>query len=247
MTRIGWIGLWIAPLALVGCESNPLVVDSAPEALSVDLTLSSAHVHTLTPVTLTVRVTDDHGTAVVDFEQLAVERREVGGETWRAIELERSGDSFVGDYTFMSSGDYELQVAGMRHGETEPAVLHQMHEPLGVGRAHVNQGGYRIEFESFPGHVHEGDEAVAKFWVKLAEANDAGERAPIPNLTPLITFVEVGSSRHEQHQAVEHEPGVYEASHMWMSHGEARSEISFTGANGEAVSVSFQYAISSVH
>lgn len=73
-------------LLLTSCSENPAAIEEH-EDLQVEFTISEDHVHTLTPVTFTVAVKDDHGRAVVDFDTLRVERLFEGTEAWRAIDL----------------------------------------------------------------------------------------------------------------------------------------------------------------
>lgn len=238
----------IGALALAACESNPPLGPDPGSILDVELTVSTGHIHTLSPVTFTVAVRDGRGDPVTDFESISVERRlavETGGhaavpaeEPWRSIELTRQGDVYVGEYTFMTSGAYEFRVVGTRHGWTEERVLHEMHESMHAVRPHVKAGGYRIEFETFPGHLHAGNEATVKFWILEQEENAQGVRPPIASLAAEIHCLEPGGAI-EQHGADEHEPGVYEAVHTFQATGDFKAQIHFTGADGAPASAEF--------
>lgn len=200
----------LALLALPACEDNPM----APGSMVVELTMSTDHVHTLSEITFTVSVTQD-GVPVTDFEMIEVQRLAAGSDTWRGTELTLSGDVYTGTYTFASSGEYQLRVAALHHGATEMEVLIEEHDPLHVGRAHEVVGDYRVEFESDPGHLHEGDVATLQFWVLTAEADADGERHPVEGLHHLIAHCV-----DDEHEPVEVEPGLYTAPHEFVEAGE---------------------------
>lgn len=236
MRRQTWVSVLVAPLLVVACNDNPAgLEDEHDDELTVALSLSSSHVHTLSEVQFTVSVMDHHGAAVTDFETIQVERRQEGSETWRAIELTQEGSAYKGMYTFMSSGDYDIRVAGMRHGHAAMETMHEMTEPLHVGRAHVEVGTFRVEFESFPGHVHEGNEATQRFWVFQAQADASGVRPPVNGLAAEIECLD-GTGVAELHAAAESSPGVYDALHLFSEAGTAQLEIRF---QGQAAAFSF--------
>lgn len=237
--------LLAVPALLAACEENPLMLEEHEEELTVELTVDPSHVHTLSPVTFTVAVKDDHGMFVTDFDTLRVERRTAGTETWRAINLELDGSVYKGTYVFTSSGEYDLRVAGMRRGGSHLEVLHEMAEHLEVGRAHVEVGGYRVEFENFPGHVHEGDTAAVKFWVKQAERDAAGNRPPVTGLAAEIHCTDADGAM-EEHRAAESEPGVYQATHRFREHGTAKAGIHFE-RGGAGVLAEFELSVSEKH
>lgn len=229
MRHRAWVSVLVAPLLVVACNGNPAgLEDEHDDELTVALSLSSNHVHTLSEVEFTVTVMDHHGAAVTDFETIQVERLQAGSDTWRAIELSPAGSVYKGMYTFMSSGDYDIRVAGMRHGHAAMETMHEMAEPLQVGRAHLELGGYRVEFESYPGHVHEGDEATQRFWVMEAQADASGNRPAVSGLAAEIQCLD-GTGVPELHAAAETEPGVYEALHLFSEAGSAKLEIRFQG------------------
>ena len=216
-----WTPLFLLPLFLVvACTSNP----SAPSQddgdhdheLSAELTLSSDHVHTLSELTFTVTVTDDHGEVVTDLDNVAVERLSEGSDTWRGTDLSLEGTSWTGTYSFSSSGSYELRVAVLEPGATEPEIIYSAPELLEVARAHVELDGMRVEFETFPGHVHEGETATITFWVMEPERNAEGVRPPMSNLDVTILCTE-SDGAYEEHVAAETEPGVYTAEHSFVA------------------------------
>lgn len=224
MTHRNWTTLAVLPLFLLGaCESNPSAPAEEEEEhgheITAELTLSEDHVHTLGEITYAVTVTDDHGEAVTDLAGVSVERLAHGSDTWRATELELSGTVWTGTYTFTSSGDYDIRVSVLEQGATEPEVVYTMPEPLGVGRAHEEMDGVRVEFETFPGHLHEGEAATATFWIKEAEQDADGSRAPMTGLHVVITCTEADGT-FEEHHAHETEPGVYTAEHTFVNPGE---------------------------
>ncbi|MEX0599747.1 MAG: hypothetical protein WD423_06820 [Rhodothermales bacterium] len=233
---------------MAGCSENPTAVEEEDghEDLSVELSLSDDHIHTLSPITFTVAVHDAHGAAFTAFDTLRVERQVAGEDTWRATDLIPSGGMFTGEYMFMSSGSYHLRVAGRTHDHGHMEVLHAMHEPIEVARAHEVAGGYRVEFENYPGHVHEGQEATMKFWILEAERDDDGVRAPIEGLEVTINC-EDASGKQESHTPEESEPGVYEATHTFDGNGEAHLSISYPGTDGEVAEADFHIPVAHGH
>lgn len=233
-------------LLLAACAENPVANDEHEddvEDLEVTLTLSKEHVHTLSSIDFTVEVRDHHGDMVTDFEQVTVERRLKDASEWRAIELTRDGDTYHGSYTFMSSGAYELRVAGMLPGHDEMEVLHHRDAALEVVRAHTEVREYRIEFENFPGHVHEGDTAEIKFWVL---EDDGEHRHTVEGLAAEI-HCEDANGATEEHIALENETGVYMAEHIFAEAGEAHLAIHFIDANGTPVEADFHLPVAPGH
>ncbi|NIR49395.1 MAG: hypothetical protein GWN62_15530 [Aliifodinibius sp.] len=246
------ISIVAVPILFVGCgaDRSPVGIgEEEPEhddELTAELTLSADHVHTLSEVIFTVVVKDHHGSVVTDFESIQVERKLVGTDTWRGIELALEGSSYKGAYTFTTSGEYHLRVSGMRPGEHEMAMLYEPTESYHVGRAHLEAGGYRVEFENFPGHIHEGDTATMKFWVKSLEKDASGNRPPITGLSAEIHCGEANGTN-ETHTAVEAEPGVYQAEHTFQSAGEAHMGIEYMGTGGSMAESEFYIHISHGH
>lgn len=237
------------PFVLVACGENPTGSDGHEDELTVELTVSPDHLHTLAPVTFTAVVRDGHGTVVMDLDTLRVERSLDGGEWRKAADLSPGTGSFTGTYTFSTSGEYEFRVSGMRtgHGSMMEIPMAQAMEPMHVGRAHEVVGGYRVEFESFPGHIHEGSEVAFRFWVKEAQADASGNRAPITGLAGQVLCGEPagGSETHSPLQEVE--PGIYEALHTFQSAGDATAALHFTGTGGEAAEATFDFHVAHPH
>ena len=105
---------------------------------------------------------------------------------------------------------------------------------------------YRVEFESFPGHIHEGSAAEMRFWVMEAEKNAAGERPPITGLTAARIHCLTGSNAEEFHAVTEIEPGVYQAEHSFTEAGEFHAGIHLD-VGGQAAEASFDLHIAHQH
>lgn len=231
---------------LGGCEANPTAPEHSDE-LEVELTIEPGHVHILqTEVTYTVHVHDHHGEPVTDFVALEVQRLAEGDNTWRGTELELAGEEYVGIYMFSSSGDYQIRVAGQRPDEPDLSVLYDHPDHLHAARAHAEVGGYRIEFETFPGHIHEGDMAAGRFWIMEPEADANGVRPPIAGLNPQILITQEDGST-AQYAAHEHMPGEYEAEHQFTVPGDCGITIQFTGADGQPAEAVFQQHVAHAH
>lgn len=213
----------LAVFLFAACDSSPTGV--ATDDLDVNLTFSTDHIHTLSEVSIQAEVTGPDGSAFTNFDVLQVEIRGHEETDWRSIELTRSGDHFSADYTFMSSGDHDLRVRGQIAGRSTLRVLHERSGHLEVGRAHVEKNGYRVEFENFPGHAHEGEEVTVKFWV-LSDGN------PVEGLDAEIHCTDPAGAE-ENHGPHQHEGGVYEAHHTLEGAGEAHFAIHFPGNSGE--------------
>lgn len=229
-------------MLLTACDSNPVDNEQeiTPDDLQVELTFSTDHIHTLSEVGITAEVTGPQGTHFTDVEAVEVERRLEGETDWHGIELTQEGTHFEGAYTFMTSGDYELRVTGQMAGEEDRSVLYERPDHLGVGRAHVEKDGYRIEFENFPGHAHEGEEVTLKFWVLDADSED-----PVEGLSAEIHCTDPSDAK-EAHEPHEHEAGVYEAHHSLEEAGEAHFAIHIPGNGGE-IEADFHVPIAEGH
>lgn len=235
-------------LALTACEANPPLgpAEGHDDELTVELTLSATHVHILSPMTFTVAVTDHHGEPVTDFETLKVERLAMGTDTWRGTELTRNGAVYEAEYTFASSGEYMLRVTGKRPHDAEEEVLYEMAESIHAVRAHAEAGGRRIEFETFPGHLHEGNTAAVKFWILEPERNDAGERPAVPGLLTTVVCNQADGAV-EEHAALEESPGVYVAEHEFTAVGDFVARIRFPGTDGNEAIAEFTTHVVHAH
>lgn len=239
-----WQAVLLLPLLVLACDDNPTGTSGV---LTVELTMSPDHVHILqTEVTFTVEVRDSRGRLVTDFETMQVERLQSGSDTWRGIALALQGDVYEGTYTFSSSGDYALRVSGARPGEAEARVLYTAPEMLSVVRAHAEAGGVRVEFETFPGHIHEGDTAALRFWAMEPERNVDGVRPPITGLTGEFHCLETGGAE-VMTAVVEVEPGVYEAEHLFANAGGAHVGLHFTAPDNSAAEAAYEVNVAHAH
>lgn len=243
-STLGWAVL--AGLAsLTGCNSNPTAPDHGE--LTVEFSFEPGHVHILqSDVTYSVRVLDHHGEAVTDFLALEVQRLQEGSDTWRGTALELNGDTYQATVRFSTSGEYELRIAGQRPGEADLVVLHHVPEPLHAVPAHGEAGGYRVEFETFPGHIHTGDDATATFWIMETERNTAGDRPPISGLSPEVHILESDGTTVDL-TLVESEAGRYDASHTFHQAGATQFTIHFTGSDGLPAEVTFDHNVAHAH
>jgi hypothetical protein len=227
MSHTSFLAASFTALLLIGCSDNPTEPvhdDDHDDELTATLSLSSDHVHTLTELTYTVSVADHHGVAMTNLTEVNVERRAVGSDTWRGTALTLNGAVWEAPYTFSSSGEYELRVSVVREGMTDPEVVYTMPEPLDVVRIHEVIAGMRVEFETFPGHIHEGETATAKFWIMESERNQLGVRPPLQGMHVTMICTEADGSV-EEHHAEELEPGVYVADHTFVSVGDFLATI----------------------
>lgn len=230
--------LALLPALAVACDSVP--TDEGESDLTVELAVSPGHVHIWqTDVTFTASVTDDAGEAVTDFEEIRVERRLHDADSWGEVELTPSGDAYTGTYVFSSSGEYDIRVVGARPGDDEASVLHVMDGHLEVVRAHTDAGGYTVEFETFPGHIHAGDAASLRFWVTDGDTEVEGLEAEV--------HVSESGSVDELRPAEEVEPGVYEAEHSFEAAGPTHAGLHFAGAGGADAEGAFDIEISEAH
>lgn len=230
-------------LSLPACSDDPLPTgnghEDATDELDVSLSLSPDHVHIYSQITFNVTVTDHHGEPVTDFDSLRVEWSATGESSWSSAELSLDGDSYTGTHTFTSSGDYEVRVVGKRPEDASSVTMYEMPDHLHASRAHTDAGGYSVEFEAFPGHIHEGESADLRFWVDESDS-------PVTGLTPEIHVTEADASE-GSHSATESSSGVYEASHTFGSAGDATVGLHFTGSGGSAAEAEFTIEISHAH
>lgn len=239
--------LLFVPLVLIACSDDPLPTDGgngedgATEDLTVDLTPPD-HVHIYSEVDFAATITDDAGDPVTDFDSVRVEYRPSGEDSWTGtVDLDADGDAYSGAHTFTSSGDYDLRVVGRRPDDEAAVEMHRPSEALQAVRAHTDAGGYAVEFEAFPGHIHQGDVADLRFWVM-----EQGDQSPVPDLTPDIHVVEADDSE-ETVAASETDDGVYEAEHTFGSAGDATVTLQFTGTGGESAEATFSLPVSEAH
>lgn len=234
-------------LAVPACD-DPLPTGNddhadATEDLQVDLTFSPDHVHIHSDITFTASVTDHHGEAITDFDQIHVEYREVGESDWQEIALTLDGSVYTGTHEFTTSGDYDLRVTGQRPEDSALVEIVQMADALHAVRAHASAGGYTVEFETFPGHVHEGDTATLRFWVM---DESGGTEDPVTGLSPEIHVTESDQSE-STHAATETDPGVYEADHTFQNAEDGVVGLHFTGSGGASAEAEFTIHVAHAH
>lgn len=234
----------IGPLASA-CTANPVFPDH-DETLGAEVTFSSEHLATLTEFSITVHVEDEHGEHVTAMAEVRAEFRYHDTETWRAETLTLDGEEFTGTHTFMTSGEYDFRVIGIQLGDVEELVLYEAVEHMEVERIHIEVGDLMVEFETFPGHVHEGGEAAARFWIMEADADADGHHHMMEGLSAEIHVTDANGAAME-HEAHEEEPGTYEAHHTFLEAGEAHFEIHFTVAGGAEQHAEFRVPVAHEH
>ena len=197
--------------------------------LTAELAVTPHHVHAYqTTVTFTVAVSDPDGNAVTDFDVVQVERRAAGGTgSWSVLEAVAAGDFYSVDYIFENSGDYDLRVTGLRPGDSDLTVMFESETPLEVVHAHEDLGGYKVEFQPNPGHIHEGNTSTIQFWI-LDDTDDS----PITGLTPEIFVVEPVSGETAL-AATEGADGLYYADYTFNEVGD--NEIGIRISAGDAL------------
>lgn len=223
--------------AVVGCAAVG-TGDHVEGTLSAHVETTPAEFKTLEAISFAVEIEDEMGNHTTDMEDVRLEVREVGGE-WREITLTTMTDHFMGTRTFSSSGDYELRVLGMKHMGHMMEEMHTM--SFHVERAHTDAGPFHIEYESVPGHIHAGAEAMLMFWVAM---DDSGDSAT--GLTAQI-LVEESDGHVTTFEADEVEPGVYHAMMDFVDGGEAHAEIVLLDENGQEVAADFHFSVANAH
>jgi hypothetical protein len=221
---------------LAGCSDNPTAVDDHEEILTAELTFSAEELSTLTTLEVEVSIHNDHGATVTDFVTVAVEFRMAGDTDWRATELSLHENHFSGEKMFYTSGDYEARVVAQRVGHAEAETLYQTTENLQVKRIHQEVGGYIVEFETTPGHIHEGDEAEVQFWI--LEASPDGHGHAMEGLTVEIHCTDANGAE-EHHDGHAHAGGLYETRAVFAIH--------FADDHGEKHEAEFHVPISHAH
>ena len=151
-------------------------------------------------------------------------------------------EEYVGTKTFFTSGEYDFRVIGIEGGSIEELVLYEAPDHMEVERAHQEVGGFRVEFETFPGHLHEGTEAAIRFWI-----TDAADGHVIASLVAEIHCTDGNGVAEEHNPPHEEEPGVYEAHHTLLEAGDAHFEIHFTGPDGAEQHAEFDVPVVHAH
>jgi hypothetical protein len=223
--RYALIALVSSGFLLAGCEDNPTVPDLS-EDLHAELEFASPDLVTLTPIEAEVRVHSNEPGTFTDFATISVELRLEGETEWESQELTLHEDHFTADIMFHSSGEYEARVVGQVTGSTDVLVLYQATEHLHVDRIHQEVGDYIVEFETFPGHLHEGETVEVVFWILEASTDGHAHGHPVGGLTADIVYMHSGGTT--EHAGHEHMEGEYGAEHTLVEEGTATFELHFT-------------------
>ena len=237
-------------LALIGpvasaCNANPVFPDH-DEELVAEVVFSVEDLATLSEFTLTVHVEDHAGEHVTAMKEVRVEFQHHDDTEWSGVVLSLQGEEFVGTHMFMSSGEYDFRVIGVQLGQVEELVLYEAAEHMVVERIHQEVGDFIVEFETFPGLVHEGAEAAVRFWIMEAEADNDGHHRMMAGLHAEIHVTDANGVAME-HEAHEEVPGTYEAHHTFLEAGEAQFEIHFEGVGGTEQHAEFRVPVSHEH
>lgn len=238
-------------LGVAACSENP-VAEEDDSTFIAEISASGDHVSTLTEVTFDVELTKTNGAAVSDLDGTQLQFLAEGSDRWRGADLTPHGSHFEAKYTFSSSGEYLWRIARDELGEGNFESLYESSEPLEVERIHQEVGEYRVEFETFPGHIHSGSSATVAFWVKEAEGDDDhhhdsdDDHGAVMGLETSI-HCEEANGLQELHDGIEAEPGMYSAEHHFAEHGEARMSIRFHGHGGNQLEAAFDVPVAAAH
>ncbi len=220
-----------------GCGGLPNA-GHVEESLTAHIETLPSELKTLDEVTFIVEVEDEDNMHTTDLADVRLEIRTPGGE-WGEIDLMEMDDHFMGTREFGSSGDYELRVMGMAHSGH---AMEQMHaSTVHVERAHMDAGPFHIQYESEPGHLDAGEEAMLMFWVAMDDSGD-----PATGLVAQIV-VEESDGHMTILDAEEGEPGVYHTMMSFFDAGESHVEIVLTGPDGQDVVAEFHFDVSDAH
>lgn len=245
---IAVLAVALTAFLVAGCTdkgTEPADTHDGTEELEFSLTFDKPELETLDDITFNLAIHDHHGEPAMDFDDVEMQYRMVGSTTWRSISMTPMVDHFEGQHTFSSSGDYELRVMGVpHHGDGhahDPEELHHMAEHYHVHRAYEDAGGYRVEYESFPGHIHSGQSVALRFWVV-----DRATDLPVSGLAPDIRCSETGGAVHVL-AAIESSSGTYEVDHTVESAGATVMSLLFTGSDSNPAEVNFDISVSAPH
>lgn len=234
-----------AAVVMLACNANPTVPEPSLE-LHAELEFSAAEIMTLTQIEVEVTVQSDAPGVFTDMARVALERRMDGVGEWRATELTPHEDHFSGELMFPTSGEYEIRVVGEVAGSSETLVLYQAAEHLHVERIYEEVGDYVIQFETFPGHLHEGQTAEVVFWVLEAGADGHAHGHGVAGLGPEIVCTDP-SGAVEEHHAHAHAEGEYGTEHTFLEAGTAHFELHFTDGAGVDRHAEFSAPVSHAH
>ncbi|HSH74089.1 MAG TPA: hypothetical protein VLA09_00180 [Longimicrobiales bacterium] len=243
IVRRSWALAPFLVLAVTACsDSTTEPRGYTTDELTTELAISPDHVHAFeNEVTFTVSVVDPDGAAVTDFDVVQVERRLSGAANWSTMEATLQGDFYVVTHVFEASGEYDIRVTGLRPSDTQLVVLYEQATPLHAVRAHAEVGGYRVEGEPDPGHIHEGNTANVRFWIL-----DDVTRDGITGLTPSISVVHSVAGT-TQYAASEGAGGLYEATHTFTEIGATSLTIEFIGTDQQTHEWTLEVEVHAAH
>ena len=234
---ISVVSVALVALLLAGCPSAP-PGDHVEEELTAKISTTSEELRTLEEATFLVEIEDENGDHMMDMAAVSLEVRSEGGE-WREIELMAMDEHYMGTRTFSSSGDYEFRVMGASHMGHDMEEMHST--TMHVVRAPADAGEYHVQYESDPGHIHEGAEAILTFWVSLED----GGAAAVGLAAEIV--VEESDGHTTTLDATEIENGVYQATMTFADAGETHVEIVLPAGDGSEVEADFHFHVSEVH
>ena len=231
-------------LFFTACSENPVADHiGGDENLMVSLSSSTEHFSTLTEIEFEVRLTNDHGVQLTDIGSMQIEYQRSGELEWEVITLERHEDHYSAGMMFMSSGEYQMRVSGDLHGDGHMDVMYTAPEMIDVERIHVEMGDVMVEFETFPGHVHEGEEVEASFYMmEMAASGGDHGGSMMSGLSGDIHIMAPGDTAYE-YNAEEHDAGVYSTHHTFLEGGDATFEFHFMDHHGDSIEVEFHVPV----
>lgn len=164
-------------LTLAGCfnsPTGPVGFDDFDSDPSAGISISHGQISTLSSAEFEIKVSDETSSLLngVDATQIEFRHADVGTGEWEASTMVAEGSRYRATHTFMSSGEYLWRIVEAGNGATQERVLYESPGRMNVDRAHTDVGDYRVEYESYPGHVREGMTAVVSFWVFGSDGYD---------------------------------------------------------------------------
>lgn len=247
MLRVRLLSAVFAGSLVVGCDSNPVLApDEHADELSAEVVFSVTEFAILQEFEIEVTIRNDRGDVVTDLESVQFEFQHHDAIDWDVLPLELHDDHFSARHILLTSGEYDFRVMGVPHGESEAHILHQAAEHLVFERAHFEAHGTRVEFEAFPGDIHEGDEVELRFWVFEDDHSGGGHGHVAMHGLSLEIHCFEGGVQVEEHPAEEHEPGIYEAHHTFSEAGDASVEVHFQ-AGMEEIHGQFGFPVGHAH
>jgi hypothetical protein len=115
-----------------------------------------------------------------------------------------------------------------------------------VVNAHSTLGGYSVEFQAIPGHIHAHDTALFQFTFEAAGAHQAGLGSAPPAQAPTILLGANGSLA--TYTATETAPGVWSASHTFAAAVPVLPvSVRFTGTDQQQHTYTVDITISEAH